>query len=116
MAITSSFQVLSTRKVKDATAHLTLAIDDLEAAKGYIETGINFSDYDAFHTNLGNPIPGKANDLITYIDARIDDIGKLKSEVEARAQEIYESEYSQYEEYLEEQEQNSSSDTPVYRV
>ena len=116
MAITSSFQVLSTSKVNDATAHLTLAIEDLKVAKGYIETGIKFSNYDAFHTNQGNPIPEAANGLITYIEARITDIETLKSEVEARAQEIYNSEYSEYKKYLEEQEQNSSSDTPVYHV
>lgn len=123
MAITSSSQVLSISKVKAATAHLTLAIEDLKAAKGYIETGIKFSNYDAFHTNQGNPIPEAAKGLITYIEAGISDIETLKSEVEASAQEIYKSEYSQYKEYLDEQEpkrqakpSNSSGYTSVDRV
>ena len=121
MAITSSSQILDTSKVYAATAHLTEAVNYLNAAKENLNNAKNYASLENLETNIGNPIPEKTNNLIASIDQRIQEINTLKSNVEAKAESLRSSEQTQYQNYLAEKkrkeeearkaaEENNSSD------
>lgn len=110
MAITSSSQILNKDSVYAATSYLNEAIGYLTTAKSYLNSGLNYSNEGVFLTNTGNPIPSHVKDLLTSIDERISEIKALKKAVEARANEIYNSEYAEYQRYLKEQEEKAKAE------
>ncbi|MBE6148009.1 MAG: hypothetical protein E7167_00655 [Firmicutes bacterium] len=107
MAITSTSQILSTSKVATATSFIDDAIGYLNAAKENLKTAGGYASYDNFHTDQGSVFPDNTQALIEAIETIVGSLTELKTNVTNKAASINRSEWREYNEYVESQNNNN---------